>query len=551
MAAKRKHKRTIRKIGIPENLIGVLASVSAVFACFRRIGLTNAYGDLGSVYYSAAFCLFFLFFVISGLWTAHAVSGMVRLRIERGSIKSARKLAGKAVLLGSAVSLFLCAAGYFGSGLFCIRLLHMPLSVLAWKAFLPALLPMTVFWILTGAMDGFGSRRAPDFVRFLFYGVLVVTGPMLTAPFFAYGGKVGALLQNDQYGPAYGAMGAALSMALSAMIAMIAAVIAWFGMQPALHELQRTQEDNAYGDNKRIYIGLLQNALPCLLPFLLLAVGMVGQTALYFGSIKDETQADNFLKWGIFMGKSGVLLTVPLLASFAFALRMLPELKIGFLHRNMKKSRDKCMVTLRCCALYTIPAAVLAAVLAEPLLDLFLKEDVQTEAVSLLRIGSISIVFNSLAVVLAAVLLAMDMIGSLLLDITAGIVIHLAALYGMLHFLELGVYALVYANMIGCFLLCLMFLFSIKRHLRLSFSWNRVFLAPCLAGAVMAAASAILKFVLPQNASGLLTVLVSGAVGIICYFISVILLKGATPRELRTFPGGDYLIAIARLIRLL
>lgn len=551
MAAKRKPKRTIRKIVIPENLIGVPASLAAVLACFRRIGLTNTYGDLGSVYYSVSFCLFFLLFVIAGLWTAHAVSGMVRLRIERGSIKSARRLVGKTVLLGSTVSLFLCAAGYFGSGLFCTRLLHMPLSALAWKAFLPALLPMTVFWTLTGGMDGFGSRRAPDFVRFLFYGVLVVTGPILTAPFFAYGGKVGALLQNDQYGPAYGAMGAALSMTLSSMVSMIAAVLAWFGMQPALHELQRTQEGNAYVDDKRIYARLLQNGLSCLLPFFLLSVGMIGQTAMYFGSIKDGMQTDSFLEWGIFTGKSGVLLAIPVLASFAFALRMIPELKIGFLHRNMKKSRDKCMVALRCCALYVIPAAVLAVVLAEPLLNLLFKENVQTEAVSLLQIGSIGIVFGSLAVVLAAVLLAMDLTGSLLIDIAAGIVIHLAVLYGMLHFLELGIYATVYANITGSFLLCLMFLFSIKKHLRLSFSWIRVFLAPCLAGIVMAAVCAVLEYVLLKNVPVPLTALISGIIGIFCYFVLVILLKGATRRELRAFPCGEYMIAIAHLFRLL
>lgn len=550
MAAKKKLKKNRLKIAIPENLTGALASLAAVLACFRRIGLTNTYGDLGSAFYAAAFCLYFLLFAIAGPGTANAVSSMIRARLERGNVKNARKLLGKAVLLGGAVSIVLSAAGLLGANFLCGKLLHVPLSALAFKAFLTALFPMTVFWTLTGGMDGFGSGRAPEFIRFLFYLVLLFSGPLLTAPLFEYGKKVGALLKNDWYGPAYGAMGAAFSMALASVTAMIAAVIAWFCMQPSIREMERIQDGKQYAE-KRGYLAILRNSLPCLLPFVLLAVGITGQTVIYFGSIKDEFLTEGYLEWGIYMGRSGVLLAAPVLGVFAFALRMLPELKIGFLHRNIKKCRDKCMIALRCCALLIIPAAVLCVILAKPLLGMFFPEGNQTQAAALLRIGSIAIVFAGLSVVLGTILFAMDMLGSLFLDIAAGVAVNLAVLYGMLRFLDLGIYAVMCANIAGFFLLCMIFLFSIKRRLRLSFSWIRVFLAPCMGGAVMAAVCALLEYVLLKNATAGLTSLVSATAGLLVYFITVIALKGATLRELRVFPGGETMIAIAHLARLM
>ena len=45
--------------------------------------------------------------------------------------------------------------------------------------------------------------------------------------------------------------------------------------------------------------------------------------------------------------------------------------------------------------------------------------------------------------------------------------------------------------------------------------------------------------------------LVSAVVGLLVYFVAIVVLKGATRRELRCFAGGEVLIEVASAMRLM
>lgn len=550
MATRKSQKKTRQFNVVPQQLIGVLAGLATLLLCFRRVILTNRFGDTGSAYYMAAGSLFFLLFSGAGLGYRYAVSAMVRARLERESAKSARQAANRAAVSGALVSLLLGVAGYAGAELLCAGLLQVPLAALAFKAFLPALLPLSVYACLTGGMDGFGSRQLPRTIDFLFYVGLLLTGPLLTGPFFEYGQKVGALLQNQQYGPAYGAMGAALSLFLAAFLAMLVSCFGWWRMKEGISLLNQPGDTRYYSD-KRIYAGVFRTSLPVLLPFVLVALALSAQTGLFFAASTAETFSDSLTSYGVLTGKSGVLLALPLIAALSFALHMIPELKVAFARRNYKRSREKTMIMLRCCALMVVPFMVLFLVLPDALLGAFFSQGDLEQAAGLLRTGSLCVLFICFAISLAVLLSSTDLLLYLAVDLGVGVVLHLAALYVMLRLMKLGIYGLLYANLIFAFVCCLLFLYSIRRHLHLGISWLRVLLAPLIGGLIMAAVCGIFAHVLLKSAPSPVTALVSTLAGFLFYLVSVIVLHGATPRELRAFPGGDRLIGLARLLRLM
>ena len=57
--------------------------------------------------------------------------------------------------------------------------------------------------------------------------------------------------------------------------------------------------------------------------------------------------------------------------------------------------------------------------------------------------------------------------------------------------------------------------------------------------------------VILKNAASPVRMLVSAVVGLLVYFVSTVVLKGATRRELRCFVVGDVLIELASTMRLL
>lgn len=548
--AKKKNKRRRKQIELPENLIGSLAAIAVVLCCFWRVGPTNLYGDMGSAYYAAALDWYILLFIPVGIGMFGAVSSMVLSRLERGSVKGARRVVRTAAFGGAAASLFLMLIGFVCSDLFLGKVMGLPEAVLAFKGFLPALLPMSVFLSLAGGMDGFGSERSVNLVRLLFCLLLFGTGAVFTAPLLEYGQKVGALLQNSQYGPAFGALGGALNLLAAAVVTMVATGILWWNLRPAVAGLERTEETGVESQNQ-ILKGIFAKSLPVMLPSLLIMLGMIGQNLMFFGTAQEDGFQDTVLIWGIFAGKTRALLTVPVIFAACFGAHMLPELKLGYLSRNLKRTREKCMITLRCMALLTMPAAVLFAVCAQAVIGAFYKTGEMEQAVGLLRIGSIAVVFYGLAIALFAILMSADFVMSVIVDTLISTVLHLAALFVMLHFLELGIYAVVYANIILAVALCFSYFYSIQRQMKIRISWIRIFLAPCVGGAAMAAVCALLTFAVLKNAASTVNALVCALVGFAVYFVAVVLLKGATRRELLAFWGGERIVAIARLLRLM
>lgn len=551
MAEKRNHKKQLRKIDLPDNLTGILAGIATVLCCFRRIGLTNLFGDFGSAYYSVAFDWFFLFFLPVGLGTFHAVSATVISRFERGSVKGAAKLVHSSALVGIFCCLGIWLMGFVLSDFLMGTVMGVPLSGLAFRGFLPSLLPIIVFLTLAGGMDGFGSGKSADLVRIVFCLILFLTGPVFAAPFYEYGQKVGAFLQNDQYSAAYGSLGGALSLLIAALPAMAVAIVAWWKIRPSIRYMAMSEDDGQAEKALQAYKGIFSKSLPVLAPVFLIMIGIIGQNFLFLRISKEESQTNLLQIWGIYSGKVRVIFLLPILLSVAFAMRMFPSLKIGYVNRNLKKSRERCMVTLRCTVLFLVPAAVVMAVLAQPLIGaLFSTRDIET-AVALVRIGCVSVVFYGLAVALGTVLLSVDMTFSLIVDTALSVIIHLFVLFFMLELLDLGIYAVLYSNIILAFALTLCFLLSVQRHIRIRVSWIRIFLAPCIGGVAMAAVCAIFGLLLLKNTASPINFIVSALAGFLVYFVTVIRIKGATPRELRAFWGGEKIVAAAKLLRLM
>lgn len=551
MAGKRKNKKQLRRIEIPDNLTGILAGIAAVLCCFWRVGLTNLYGDFGSAYYSIAFDWFFLLFVPVGIGTFHAVSDMVTSRLERGSVKGAAKLVRNAAFVGLACCLVLWLLGFLCSGFLMGTVMQAPLSGLAFRSLLPALLPLGAFLALSGGMDGFGGSKSAELVRIIFCLILFLAGPAFAKPFYEYGQKVGAFFQNEQYGAAYGAQGGALALLIAALIAAAAALLAWWKMKPAVRSMALADDGGGSEKPFQAYKSVFMKSLPVMAPAFLLMLGMIGQNLLFLRISGEETQTSLLQLWGIYTGKVRVVFLFPIALSLAYSMRMLPSLKVGYLNRNLKKSRERCMVTLRTAALFLVPAAVFMAVLAQPLMSaVFSAGEIETAA-KLLRIGCISVVFFGLAAALGTVLYSVDMTFSLIVNTVLSVIIHLFVLFFMLELLDLGIYAVLYANIVLAFVLCLSFLLSVQRHIRSRISWIRIFLAPCTGSVVLAAVCAVFGLLLLKNASSTVNVLVSALAGFLAYFVTVVMIKGATPRELRTFWGGEKIIAAAKLLRLM
>lgn len=549
MANRKKRKKHKREFQIPEGLMGMLAVLTAVLLCFRGLSLSRVAGVYGSACYSVAFGWFAILCVLSGVSFAYGVKTMVMLRLERGNAVAAKQVVtvalGIVFLSGAVLSVF----GFLAAEWLSAAALGLAGAALPMRALAAAVLPMAISAVLLGALDGFGVENAARGIKIVFCSVSVITAGGCIRPLYAYGQKVGALLQNEYYAPAYGALGAAVSLLIGALLALLFAAVAWIWNG---HEIKlRVRMEGGERENKKLIArNVLIQSLPVAMPALLASVFFVAQQLLYMRT-SSENIVSGAEELGTYTGAIGVWAVLPAACAVLFAAYMLPELKVGFVKRNLKRSRDKCMLSLRCSALFTVPLAIFLCITAKVLLNTYFEGIVMNSAVQMLRVNCLALVLFGLASVLGAVLVSVDMLRSFLADMVISALVSLLGLSVMQNALHMGISAVACSNVLLAFLLCATFFFSAGRQLRMKINWLRVFLAPLVGGAVMAAVCAVFSLAVLKNAPGLLNVIVSGLIGFVVYFISVSALKGLTPRELRAYPGGEYLIKVAQMFRLM
>ena len=233
------------------------------------------------------------------------------------------------------------------------------------------------------------------------------------------------------------------------------------------------------------------------------------------------------------------------------AVSMLPQFQLVLKRRSLRKSREKCMVAFRCTALYTIPCAVLFLTTAQPMLHMLFSKGELNGLDSILKVLAITVIFYGLAFMLGSVLFAAELYYSIWIAVLVSVVVRLVSFSVMSSALKLDLYAGAYSDALSAFVLCLILLGMVRQQLKIAVSWLRVFLAPLLAGILMALVCLLCSQVILKNAASPVRMLVSAVVGLLVYFVSTVVLKGATRRELRCFAVGDVLIELASTMRLL
>ena len=99
--------------------------------------------------------------------------------------------------------------------------------------------------------------------------------------------------------------------------------------------------------------------------------------------------------------------------------------------------------------------------------------------------------------------------------------------------------------------MCILNWVSIAKHLRYHQEVRRTFVIPLISSIVMGGVIWLLNFILSKSSTELVSVLISSVVGIIVYFVVLLLLRGVRESEIRSLPGGGAFVAVFKLFRLL
>ena len=548
------NKKSESNFLVQGTILAVASIVSRIIGLIYRVPLTAIIGDVGNNYYSCAFEIYNMLLLISSYSLPLAVSKLVSARVARGEKKNAYRVFKGAFLFAIISGTIASLVIYFGAGYITGTLLKTPLSVFAVKVLAPTLFVVAVLGVIRGFFQGLGTMMPSAVSQIIEQVVNAIVSIWAAYVLSSYGMKIGAVLGNtEKYSAAYGAAGGTLGTNMGALSALLFVGFLFLLYHKVFKKQMRRERNVRTESYQRIFRVLLLTIVPVLLSTTIYNIssildqGIFKNVAVMQGYSSDDIE----VWWGIYAGKYKLLINVPISIASAMAASCVPSLTGAFASGNTRGVKSQINSAIRFVMVIAFPCAVGMGVLASPILQL-LFSDAREMPAKMLQVGAVAIIFYSLSTLSNGLLQGINRMKVPVRNACVALVLHLICLLALMYGLHLGIYAVVYANAVFAFLMCLLNGFSVKKYSGYNQELKKTFVLP-------AASSLIMGVAVWLCYHGILAVLNINAiaagiailVGVFVYMVVLLLLKGLSEEEIRKFPKGYVLVRYAKRFHLL
>ena len=537
---------------IQGSILAIAGIIVRLIGMLYRIPLANYIGDEGNGYYSAAYNIYSIMLILSSYSLPVAVSKMVSARLARGQYRNARKILRAALFYATIVGGVGFCALWFGSGFFAEHVIKMPYSAYALKVLAPTVWIMAYLGVLRGFFQGH-STMVPTAVSQIFEQIVNAVISLLAAKsLFDLGVKSNLVYGSTEYSYAFGAAGGALGTGAGALTALILFVGLYLMYRPKMKRRIRKEQGTSAEGYGMITSTLFLTVVPIIVSSSLYNSSTVIDNIL-FGQIMTGLGETRQIasQWGIYSGKYHLLFNIPVAVANSLSSSLIPALSRAVAEKDRKQTLNRIASAIRFSMIIAIPSAVGLAVLAAPISNLLFPGRDNTDLIKMTCYGSSAVVVYSLSTVTNAVLQGINRMKTPIRNAGISLVLHTVILFVMLRYLHMGIYGVLYANILFALFICILNARAIARFKRYRQEVKKTFLIPMVASAVMGAAAFGVYRAAYSIFGNLISTGISVLVAVAVYFVLLILLKGVDAQELRSMPGGTRLSGLARKLHLM
>ena len=529
---------------------GILAAAGMlvkVIGLIYRSPILSIIGIEGNGYYNAAINIYTIILLISSYSIPSAISKVIAQRLAFKEYRNAQRVFVCALLyvlvVGGAASVLTFVGAPFLVG-------KNQNAVVALRVLSPTIFFSGFLGVLRGFFQAHGSMVHTSISQVIEQ-ILNAAVSILAAKLL-----IGFVRDGDATTRAiYGSAGSALGTGAGVLIGLLF----MFGMYRLNSGIikRRVERDRTWHEES--YKDIFKVIFTIVTPFILSTFIYNCTTAVNMNVylyVMDYKKIDAILasnQYGIFSGLAVAVVNIPIAIASSMSSAIIPGVSASFVKGTVVQTRKQVTRAIQMTMLIAIPASVGIAVLPRPIMHfIFPQRESLDMASALLEALAVTIVLYSLSTLTNAILQGIGKVNTPVIHAAAALVIQLAALFALLLYTDLGLYALAAANAVYSLVMCILNHFSVRKHLEYRMDVVKLFLKPLFAavimGAVVFGVYHGLILLIPVSRVVLLL-----AIGIgVCVYGAVLLLVGGVSREeLQAFPRGYTLVHIAEKLHLL
>lgn len=497
------------------SILAFAGIIVRIIGMLYRIPVLNIIGSEGNGIYGVAFNVYNICLVLSSYGLPMAVSKLVSQNLAKRKYKSADKVFKCSLVIATITGGLAALFVFFGAGFIenviyagALPGLSIPLRVLA-----PTIFMVAVLGVVRGFFQG-QSTMIPTAVSQIFEQIVnaivsIVAGYVLVHMYAQSVNK-----------SAYGAAGSTLGTALGAFTALMFMMFIYMVYRPTFERMIRRDRHKKAESDSKIYGMIIITMLPIIL----------GQTFYQISSFLDDIMFSNIMvkgstasqistDLGNFSSSYVLLIGIPQGIASAMSASMLPSIVAAFANKEIKTVRSNITKTLKSNMFIAVPSFVGLFVLGEPIIKLLFRSYDSVQGGIMLKLGAVAIVFYTLSTVTSSALQGIDKMKLPMIHSLISLVVHVIAVFVLLRFTSLGIYALVIGNASFPILIFILNFSALRNEIGYNVPYVKIFAKPAVSALIMGVCT-FLTYRLMMNVTSLnvLAVCVAFVVAGITYF---------------------------------
>ena len=516
-------------------ILVIAGIVSKIFGAIFRIPLTNMIGAEGQAYYSAAYAVYNLLFVIATAGFPVAISRMVSSRIAEGDFINAHKSYKLAMKVSWALGIISFIVMFFGAGAIAAAYKN-PGAEASMKAISVALLFTPVVASMRGYYQGRQNMKPTGITEVVEQMMRVAVGLTLAYMFYK---------TNLQYAAAGATFGASAGI-IAALAAMAVIYARDKDSRSKLLEGSIVKDETDKKRLKELFAFLIPITIGAsVMPIMFnIDAGIIVRRLLATGW--DPVMAKKL--YGLMGGFCDPIINLPNIFIDAICISLMPAVTTAFTLNNKKDLDDHIKTGLKTMMIITYPCAIGLIVLAKPILTMlyYRKYDEALLAVPALQILALSIITLSIMRTLQSCLQGIGKMMLPVYNLFIGAIVKAISSYILLGIHDININGAAIGSVLAYVTAGILNFRALKKYTDVSLDMKSIFVRPLIAALVMgAAAIASYKLLYLITSSNAVSTLASVMFAAAVYFVSAFLTGAVTKDEIELIPKGDLIYRLA------
>ena len=385
-----------------------LSFLGALIFFLFRIPLTNIIGNEGNGYFAVSWELYTIFGLFFGHCFSNVVCEMVRKRVRKNQYHNSTSILTVSLISGLLFSVLGAFIIYIVSDII-LGLISMKLSGISLRLLGILLIFSSLSGVFRGYFEGTGTNVPTSFSKIIEAFVAGTGALIFSVVLNKYGTKVGALLFNSQYEPAFGATGIAAGCICGTCFSLLFLFIINRIYQVPLKQLLKKDASGIAEPFKAVFMEMGKLFLITFVELFFFKAFRICNMWLYIKTTSVTDGKDKIVQYlGSYHGKVLVLTTIIILIILIFTGSNIRRIHKNYYRNELKHCWRYFCDDLKQILMISLPAAILLAILSKNIFTVFYKSAGNIE-VTMLQIGSINIILVSVAVYMYRLLRKMDL----------------------------------------------------------------------------------------------------------------------------------------------